>query len=107
MNFVLDLDGTICFGGNPVSEPIVRALENIQEAVHRVIFASARPIRDMFPVLDKSLHHYTLIKETTDEIDARRLLRFKVAVAVNLYQSVTARLLRTLKFQDGFHQLSV
>ncbi|MFC5647662.1 HAD-IIB family hydrolase [Paenibacillus solisilvae] len=61
MDSILDLDGTICFGGNPVSEPIVHALEKVQSVGHHVIFSSARPIRDMLPVLDKRLHHCTMI----------------------------------------------
>ncbi|WP_053220327.1 HAD-IIB family hydrolase [Virgibacillus senegalensis] len=61
MNFVFDLDGTICFKGKPVSENILQALEKVQEYGHRIIFASARPIRDMLPVLPTRFHSYTMI----------------------------------------------
>lgn len=61
MIFVFDLDGTICFKGKPVSETILQALENLQSRGHEVIFASARPIRDMLPVLHRRFHHYTMI----------------------------------------------
>lgn len=61
MIFVFDLDGTICFKGKPVSENILRQLEALQAEGHTVIFASARPIRDMLPVLDRRFHTYTMI----------------------------------------------
>lgn len=58
MNFVFDLDGTICFQGNPISSNIFNCLHALEQDV---IFASARPIRDMLPVLHKRFHTYTLI----------------------------------------------
>lgn len=61
MIFVFDLDGTICFKGKPVSETILQALENLKSQDHEVIFASARPIRDMLPVLHQRFHAYTMI----------------------------------------------
>ena len=61
MKFVFDLDGTICFKGQPISEGIVQCLEQLIEEGHEVIFASARPIRDMLPVVDERFHNYILI----------------------------------------------
>lgn len=61
MQFVFDLDGTICFKGQPVSETILSSLEGLTRQGHEVIFASARPIRDMLPVIHPRFHHYTLI----------------------------------------------
>lgn len=61
MNFVFDLDGTICFKGVPVSTRINETLKELEEAGHTVIFASARPIRDLLPVLDEYFHQHTLI----------------------------------------------
>jgi Cof subfamily protein (haloacid dehalogenase superfamily) len=61
MNFVFDLDGTICFKGVPVSERIIKALKELEDAGHTIIFASARPIRDMLPVIDECFHRNTLI----------------------------------------------
>ncbi len=61
MKFVFDLDGTICFKGKPVSEKILTALEELTNKGHEVIFASARPIRDMLPVIHKRFHHYPMI----------------------------------------------
>ncbi|MED4400249.1 HAD-IIB family hydrolase [Metabacillus fastidiosus] len=61
MLFVFDLDGTICFKGEPISERILNALANLTKQGHEVIFASARPIRDMLPVIHKDFHHYKMI----------------------------------------------
>ncbi|MFD0717024.1 HAD-IIB family hydrolase [Paenibacillus sp. GCM10027626] len=61
MQFVFDLDGTICFKGRPISETILCAIEQIEAERHEVIFASARPIRDMLPVLHERFHRHTLI----------------------------------------------
>ncbi|MBW3113676.1 MULTISPECIES: HAD-IIB family hydrolase [Bacillaceae] len=61
MKFVFDLDGTICFKGEPVSKRIVQSLLDLKSSGHELFFASARPIRDMLPVLDVRLHSYPLI----------------------------------------------
>lgn len=61
MKFVFDLDGTICFKGQPISLKILISLSNLTQEGHEVIFASARPIRDMLPVIDEAFHHYTMI----------------------------------------------
>ncbi|MCR8850344.1 HAD-IIB family hydrolase [Rossellomorea sp. SC111] len=61
MKFVFDLDGTICFRGKPISQRIVQCLLEMKTNGHEVIFASARPIRDMLPVLDARLHSFPLI----------------------------------------------
>lgn len=61
MNFIFDIDGTICFKGQPVSPKILNALAEIKEAGHLVGFASARACRDMLPVLDERFHDSLLI----------------------------------------------
>ncbi|MGG4167921.1 HAD-IIB family hydrolase [Rossellomorea vietnamensis] len=61
MKFVFDLDGTICFRGKPISQRIVQCLLELKTNGHEVMFASARPIRDMLPVLDTRLHSFPLI----------------------------------------------
>lgn len=61
LRFVYDLDGTIVFRGQPVSDAILRALLKLEAAGHEIIFASARPVRDMLPVIPSSLHHCTMI----------------------------------------------
>lgn len=59
--FVFDLDGTICFKGQPLQTDILAAFEQLEEDGHEVVFASARPIRDMYPVLPKYYWHHRMI----------------------------------------------
>lgn len=61
LKFVFDLDGTICFKGQPISITILQALAELNDEGVEVIFASARSIRDMLPVIDEAFHHYTMI----------------------------------------------
>lgn len=61
MNFVFDIDGTICFDGRTIDVSIVKRLEEIQMAGHQVIFASARPIRDLMPVLPETFQKGKLV----------------------------------------------
>ena len=53
MNFVFDIDGTLCFNGKTIDPTIVYALNKLLEHGHTITFASARPIRDLVPVLPK------------------------------------------------------
>ena len=48
--FVFDLDGTIVFNGKNIEPKILKLLMEINNN-HKIIFASARPIRDMLPLL--------------------------------------------------------
>jgi hypothetical protein len=61
MLFVFDLDGTIIFRGEPLSKTIAEALVQAEALGHETVFASARPIRDMLPVLDERFHRHLLI----------------------------------------------
>ncbi|AIF67354.1 HAD family hydrolase [Terribacillus saccharophilus] len=61
MNFIFDLDGTLCFKGRPVTKNIIDTLKELEQNGHQVIFASARPIRDLLPVIDEHFHSTTLI----------------------------------------------
>lgn len=58
---MFDLDGTVCFQGQPVSSKILHSLSELTKEGIEVIFASARPIRDMLPVIDELFHHYTMV----------------------------------------------
>ncbi|UMT79396.1 Cof-type HAD-IIB family hydrolase [Staphylococcus roterodami] len=61
MKFVFDIDGTLCFNGKSIDSSIIDALLQLQNAGHELIFASARPIRDLLPVLPEVFHQHTLI----------------------------------------------
>ncbi|MFF2888359.1 HAD-IIB family hydrolase [Paenibacillus sp. NPDC057967] len=58
---VFDLDGTICFSGKPLSPAMVQALASLEGQGFELIFASARPIRDLLPILPVHMHHYPMI----------------------------------------------
>lgn len=57
---IFDIDGTISENGLPVSNNIRQQLERISRS-HQIIFASARPVRDMLPMLPESLHHSAIL----------------------------------------------
>lgn len=61
MKFVFDLDGTLCFSGRPISKNITSSLGELEKKGHEIFFASARPVRDMLPVIDESLHHHSMV----------------------------------------------
>ncbi|GGH19808.1 HAD-IIB family hydrolase [Paenibacillus segetis] len=61
MKIVFDLDGTICFKGKPLSKDMVQALESLAGKGHEIIYASARPIRDLLPVLPPHMQQYPMI----------------------------------------------
>ncbi|SLM85941.1 MULTISPECIES: HAD-IIB family hydrolase [Vagococcus] len=60
MTVVFDLDGTTIFKGKKMSKDIEQAIAKLSKQ-RKIIFASARPIRDMLPVLPPSFHDFTLI----------------------------------------------
>lgn len=61
MQFVFDLDGTICFKGQPLTQEICAALDECLAMEHEIIFASARPIRDLLPVLPVKYHQLRMV----------------------------------------------
>lgn len=50
---VFDIDGTISFDGETIGQEIIIAIENLIKRGNKVILASARPIRDMIPLISK------------------------------------------------------
>ena len=63
MNVVFDLDGTICFDGQHIDRRITDFLEQeiVRQPSHQLVFASARPVRDILPVLPMALRDCYLI----------------------------------------------
>lgn len=61
MIYVFDIDGTLSFDGKSIEEDIVLALEKLLEAGNEVIFASARPIRDMVNIIPERFKDLTWI----------------------------------------------
>lgn len=60
MNIIFDIDGTICNNGTSIAENIQNEIKSLYSK-HNVVFASARPIRDMLPILNKEFHSSLLI----------------------------------------------
>ncbi|WP_025023878.1 HAD-IIB family hydrolase [Companilactobacillus nodensis] len=60
-NFVFDIDGTISFNGQNIPDEIIASIKELMVNGHRVIFASARPIRDLLPVLPDEFNDNLLI----------------------------------------------
>ncbi|OYQ73371.1 HAD-IIB family hydrolase [Wohlfahrtiimonas sp. G9077] len=60
MQFVFDLDGTLCFKGMPLSSEIDAALKALNET-HTLTIASARPIRDIYPVIPTWMRELNLV----------------------------------------------
>ncbi|MET9147247.1 HAD family hydrolase [Streptomyces sp. NPDC004042] len=60
-SLVFDIDGTLCFDGRTVDHRILAALADCERAGHSLVFASARPVRDLLPVLDGALSSAVLI----------------------------------------------
>lgn len=57
--YVFDIDGTISEKGQKVSEAICRKIKQLSYD-RKIIFASARPVRDMLPMIESSLHQGAL-----------------------------------------------
>lgn len=56
MNFVFDIDGTICFDGENIDQRIVDTINEAKEYGHRVVLASARSYRDVLPIIRDKFH---------------------------------------------------
>ncbi|WP_349254227.1 HAD-IIB family hydrolase [Paenibacillus sp. RC67] len=55
------MDGTLSFKGRPISRRIQDCLMELEQLGHFIGFASARPFRDMLPILDERFHQHLLI----------------------------------------------
>lgn len=58
---MLDIDWTICFDGRQIDCKITDQLFSLHNIRHKIIYASARPIRDLLPVLPNKFHKFALI----------------------------------------------
>ena len=50
MIFVLELDGSLCFDGHQIAEPIHQALDQLSLS-HRLIFTTRHPLEEIGPWL--------------------------------------------------------
>lgn len=51
MKVVFDIDGTISFDGRHIDDQIVSQINQLPIDRHQLVFASARPIRDLLPIV--------------------------------------------------------
>ncbi|WP_327675581.1 HAD family hydrolase [Kitasatospora sp. NBC_00458] len=58
---VFDIDGTLCFDGRTIDDRILAAIAACERAGFRLVFASARPVRDLLPVLGGAFPSAVLI----------------------------------------------
>lgn len=59
MNFVFDIDGTTSFNGMVIEPAIEREIYALLRVGHRVVFASARPVRDILPMLSEDVRTHS------------------------------------------------
>lgn len=57
---IFDIDGTISRAGQPISASIADAILALRERC-QIVFASARPVRDMLPLLPEALHDAVMV----------------------------------------------
>lgn len=57
---IFDIDGTISQAGQPISAAVADALLALRKRC-QVVFASARPVRDMLPLLPEALHDAVMV----------------------------------------------
>lgn len=57
MKYIFDIDGTLSFDGVQIDPIITAAIEKLIAANNKVIFASARPIRDLLPMIPNFSDH--------------------------------------------------
>lgn len=59
-NYIFDLDGTLITDGKPLERPLAQSLEHLLLGAN-ILFASARPVRDMLPLLPASLQGCVMV----------------------------------------------
>ncbi|MFJ9606077.1 HAD hydrolase family protein [Kitasatospora sp. NPDC101176] len=76
---VFDIDGTLCFDGRSIDARILAALEACERAGRRLVFASARPVRDLLPVLGGAFPSALLIGGNGSLVSADGRVRARAA----------------------------
>lgn len=57
MNYVFDVDGTLSFDGTSIEPDIIASIKRLERMGNQIIFASARPIRDLIPIIPEFQHN--------------------------------------------------
>jgi len=73
--FLFDLDGTISFDGQSIERSIVESIKELEQKGNEVIFTSARPIRDMLPLLKSNFEDNFYIGGNGSIIKDRHIIK--------------------------------
>ncbi|MFD8479460.1 HAD hydrolase family protein [Kitasatospora sp. NPDC059673] len=96
---VFDIDGTLCFDGRTIDTRIMDALDAYERAGHELVFASARPIRDLLPVLEGAFPGATLIGGNGSLVSVGGRVRTRAAFSVGKLATLLAEAER---FKAGY-----
>lgn len=61
MLYVFDVDGTLSFNGTEINEMIIESIKKLEQYSNQIAFASARPIRDLLPIIPAFTDNHLLI----------------------------------------------
>ncbi|MGW4379496.1 HAD hydrolase family protein [Kitasatospora sp. NPDC004531] len=89
---VFDIDGTLCFDGRTIDARIRAALDACERAGHELVFASARPIRDLLPVLEGAFPGATLIGGNGSLVSVGGRVRMRAAFSAGRLAELLAEL---------------
>ncbi|MFJ4191524.1 HAD family hydrolase [Kitasatospora sp. NPDC089509] len=79
---VFDIDGTLCFDGRTIDGRVLAAIGECERAGFRLVFASARPVRDLLPVLDGAFPGAVLIGGNGSLVSVDGRVRARAAFGV-------------------------
>ena len=103
MKFVFDIDGTICFDGKTIDETICEVFNELLKAKHEIVFASARPIRDLLPVLPEQFRQMSMVGGNgafTFERGKIQVEYFKIDILQQLFACIRSNQLTYLADSD-------
>ncbi|BCU53274.1 Cof-type HAD-IIB family hydrolase [Staphylococcus auricularis] len=86
MIFVMDVDGTICFNGKFIENLLYKELKRISRK-HQLIFASARPIRDLLPVV-KGFDSHILIGGNGSIVSINNEISVVKSISKNVFEDI-------------------
>ncbi|MFJ8253776.1 HAD hydrolase family protein [Streptomyces sp. NPDC094466] len=96
---VFDIDGTLCFDGRTIDSRILSAIDACEKAGHQLVFASARPVRDLLPVLDGAFPSATLIGGNGSLVSVSGQVRARAAFGPG---ELDRLLIEADRFQAGY-----
>jgi HAD superfamily hydrolase (TIGR01484 family) len=84
--YVFDVDGTICFNGKNINSKLIKKIKMLEEN-NEILFASARPIRDLIPVV-KSFENNTLIGGNGSIISKNKSIKVIKQIPIKDYKLI-------------------